>query len=355
MSSKWTVETIYREKITDREKLKNRNPFPPRFPRYHLDMLKDEKWKDHPYDPAFVADVISEKEWIPARPPQVPAAEDLPLIERKEMVCPLCHGTGSYWQPHKGGTTQIEAMFQKTCTCTFWIARWSIWGDTNIVPLIFRDVTYNGLSPSEKSKMSMPSQEMNIAVLKAHPDHNFLIHGEAGTGKTHYSIALMDRAVRKWAQKLLTEEEGAVSDRIVFRVDTKTWCDEMLAWDTKKFGDEETTMPHLNVTLVRKLADRGVRLFVIFDELDKMPSSEGRLLNLFQITNALTECGAQMIATSNHSPEQLKAKWKSEHTEPILRRFMDGTGGFPRIELPLKAEKKKKTPAKNEEKSTGKK
>jgi hypothetical protein len=37
-----------------------------------------------------------------------------------------------------------------------------------------------------------------------------------------------------------------------------------------------------------------------------------------------------MIATSNHSPHELKKRWNSGHSEAILRRFYDDPDGEPR-------------------------
>jgi hypothetical protein len=88
----------------------------------------------------------------------------------------------------------------------------------------------------------------------------------------------------------------------------------------------------LNVSAIRALAKKpDVHIFVIFDEIDKFGGTDARLIELFEIVNLLSEVGAQIIATSNQSPAQIKERWKySEHTDPILRRFYDDTGGTPR-------------------------
>jgi CheY-like chemotaxis protein len=93
-------------------------------------------------------------------------------------------------------------------------------------------------------------------------------------------------------------------------------------------GDEKAA---LNVETIQRLAKiPGAHICVIFDEIDKFGVTDNRLVELFEITNMLSEVGAQMITTSNHSPDELKKRWNSGHSDAILRRFYDSTGGEPR-------------------------
>lgn len=93
-------------------------------------------------------------------------------------------------------------------------------------------------------------------------------------------------------------------------------------------------MPGLNEAVIRNLAKiPGVHVLVIFDEIDKFPANDSRLTDLFEITNACSECNFQLVATSNHSPAELAKRWNSLHAEPILRRFHDDTGDEHRILL----------------------
>jgi hypothetical protein len=136
----------------------------------------------------------------------------------------------------------------------------------------------------------------------------------------------------------------------------------MYAWrgynnDNKKVQNEDdpgVPKPALNVDTIRRLAKiPGIHICVIFDEIDKFGVTDKRLVELFEITNALSEVKAQMIATSNHSPEQLIQRWNSPHSDAILRRFFDSTGEEPRHELVCTAELVKK-PGKDSQNSGGK-
>jgi DNA replication protein DnaC len=165
--------------------------------------------------------------------------------------------------------------------------------------------------------------------MQRYPKDCYFIHGPAGSGKTHFSIALLENAISDWAWICF---QNGYADRTFFRVPTKTWVDEIFAWRYQRPNDDEDAIsipkPALNVESIERLSRiPGVHICVIFDEIDKFGVTDKRLVELFEITNALSEVGAQMIATSNHSPEELKKRWNSGHSDAILRRFYDSTGG----------------------------
>jgi hypothetical protein len=337
MSSKWTTQTIYREHV-EGELAKFMNPFPPCFTPAALGMIKAGTRIDLPWTKGFLDAFRSEELWVEDGDPKEFIAEEMPGVVRKKKKCSTCLDLGYYWRAHTGQTTHIQAMFQEDCECRFYHLVWILWGDTNTVPEPYRNVTLDDLTPSPRSNLSDPAQQKVINLLQSCRDYSFLMYGDTGTGKTHFSIALLQHAVHEWARKICNNAPDATSERTVFRIDAKAWCDAMLEFSRRSF-DDNVKLPDLTVTRVRKMAEHEppIRLFVIFDEIDKVPPSEGRLLNLFQLCNALSECGAQIVATSNHSPEQLVAKWDSEHTGPILRRICDRKKDEKRMRLPLTA------------------
>jgi hypothetical protein len=248
-----------------------------------------------------------------------------------QKTCPICDGTEHYGLLHTGKITGIEAVFDWNCSCRYYRSYWRIWGDKNIVPPHFETACLSDLKPSSLNKMTIKAQQEIITLVKAFPQDSYFIHGPAGTGKTYLSMCLLENAVANRAMGLFEKRKGATPERTIFRVSTKTWVDDMYNWKYQPFGnnDDRIEIPALNQDRIRSLAkaNPGAHICVIFDEIDKFGPTDARLLELFEITNALSEVDAQMITTSNLSPDELIRRWKSPHAEPILRRFYDSTGG----------------------------
>jgi hypothetical protein len=348
--SRETLEGIYRQVRTDFPFL---NQYPPVVWRLLLsalklkeDAMKETATKEvkeqaaavwvppHPFTDRFLAalmEVPSLDQWV-ALEPIVPLPIECRIpVTTRQMPCPLCHDTDQYLRLFEDPAQTMVISFIEQCICLFHHIRWTIFGDPEIVPLRFRSANLAHLKASSLCKMTPEKQLEAIQILQAFPLDCYFIYGPAGTGKTHLSLALLEHAITTWAKANYLQSPGHTPERTIFRVSTKTWVDQMFAYKYAKRdrGDDEPTpqIPALNVAVITNLAKKpGMHICVIFDEIDKFGATDARLIELFEIVNKLSEVGAQLICTSNHSPQQLMRRWKSEHTEPILRRFCDNTG-----------------------------
>jgi hypothetical protein len=168
--------------------------------------------------------------------------------------------------------------------------------DPTIVPLKFAGAILSTLVPSPLSKMPTEAQAENIQLLQRYPRDCYFIHGPSGTGKTHLSIALLEKAISDWA---MDGFRNGYKDRTLFRVSTKTWVDQIPKWRYQRSKDEDDEeaigipKPALNVESIGYLAKQpGGHICVIFDEIDKFSVTDPRTVELFEITNALSEVGA---------------------------------------------------------------
>jgi len=334
----WTRERIYRLVSGDPgQKMGRRrqtSSMPPHFSQRLLRALKEgrrnpeeDNWSDE------LVSAIKDEEWLLHEERTLTEDEIIPVVKSK-MPCPICGGRGYYDALFTGATTEINAYFQRKCICQFHRLYYSIWGDPGIaVPPRFSDVKLGTMVPSPLNKMTATAQQESIQRVRGFPRDCYFIYGPAGTGKTHLSIALLEKTIETWAWNNFRELEGQTPERTIFRVSTKTWVDEMFAfrYQDRKVGKASIPPPALNVDTIRRLANiPEVHIFVIFDEIDKFNPTEARMLELFEIINALSDVKAQLIATSNHSPNELRRRWNSGHSDAILRRFYDSTGGAPR-------------------------
>jgi hypothetical protein len=334
----WTRQRIYRLVSGDpgiTMGLRRRiSSMPPHFSQQLLRALKEGR--RNPEEDNLTDELVSaikDEKWLPPEERTLMGDEIIPVVKNK-VSCPICDGIGYYDALFTGATTEIDAYFQRKCICQFYRLYYSMWGDPGIaVPPRFSDVKLGTMVPSPLNKMTATVQQEIIQRVRHFPRDCYFIYGPAGIGKTHLSIALLEKAIETWAWNNFRGLEGQTLERIIFRVSTKTWVDEMFAfrYQDRQVGKASIPPPTLNVDTIRRLANiPGVHIFVIFDEIDKFNPTEPRMLELFEITNALSEVKAQLIATSNHSPDALRRRWNSGHSDAILRRFYDSTGGEPR-------------------------
>jgi hypothetical protein len=333
----WTRERIYRVVSGDpgitmglRERISS---MPPHFSHLVRALREGRRNPDEDNWTDELVSAIKDEEWLSHEERTLMEDEIIPVVKNK-MSCPICDGIGYYDVLFTGATTEIDAYFQQKCICRFYRLYYSIWGDPGIaVPPRFSEAKLGTMVPSPLNKMTATAQQEVIQRVRDFPRDCYFIYGPAGTGKTYLSIALLEKAIETWAWNNFRGLEGQTLERTIFRVSTKTWVDEMFAfrYQDRKVGKASIPPPAPNVDTIRRLAKiPNVHICVIFDEIDKFGPTDNRLLELFEITNALSDVKAQLIATSNHSPDELRRRWNSVHSDAILRRFYDSTGGEPR-------------------------
>jgi hypothetical protein len=242
-------------------------------------------------------------------------------IVRDGGACPRCAAAG-YNRRIRGTVTGIVALYrQSKCPCKFAKFFVSVWYDLKFVPERFRSVTLDSLVPvgAPTSKLPVEMQAKVITGLQANPDSSYLLCGDAGTGKTHFSSALFHRAVREWARKAFEEE--AMWERSVFRFNTKAILDQQVAWATKENGDN-TKEPDLTPNRIRKLAGKGHKVCLFFDELDKFNPTKFKMDCLFELVDAIYETKGQVVAVGNATVPKLQKVWADyDSCDAIIRRI----------------------------------
>lgn len=326
-------DLIYREVSPPDQFFEVRNPFPPVVEHKLLDALKDPEGTTpiprHPFCASFI-EVLKGSDFFAVDERRGVAPERLSGMHLRGEPCPECKDRMFYTRTFQDRVSGLVIRQREKCLCNFHRLWWTVWGNTAFVPVTFRHARFGHLRPNAASKASIADQQKVIDLLNEHPADSYFFCGHAGVGKTHLSLALFENAIRAWAIDNFYNLPCATAHHTMFRVSTKTWVDEALAYRFRKGkGKDEVPMPRLNVSVIRNLAKvPGRHICVIFDEIDKVGINEFRLAELFEIVNLLSEVGAQIIATSNSTPDELMQQWgeKMVHvSEPTLRRFYDTT------------------------------
>ena len=86
-------------------------------------------------------------------------------------------------------------------------------------------------------------------------------------------------------------------------------------------------LPGLTVERIWSLAERGHRISCFFDEIDKFSASEFKLNALFHLLEALEGAGAQVVAISNKSLDQLAEKFGDDKAVGMFRRICSKANG----------------------------
>jgi hypothetical protein len=238
--------------------------------------------------------------------------------------CPRCYPMGYrlFW---KGKTTGITIEEQYLCPCLIIKETNHFWHNELVVPKKFWDVRLATLKPESKGYLSLTRQAEIIAKLQSNPFGNYLFCGDSTTGKTHYSMALQHHALEGWAVREYKRrlEGRPILEVAVWRINTKKLLDEYVRYERRTGDDDEASLlPSLRQETIRYRAKEGEQVTLICDELDKFPPSKFKLDVLFELLDAVSETGGQIIAISNIGLGKLRKLWGEypEITDAILAR-----------------------------------
>jgi hypothetical protein len=295
-------------------------PYPPR-PR--IDQLRstDSVYKHH-FTPEFVAELLRETNWFyPDGPWAKPLTPDERIPVEAGGSCPRCgtsHGENGYDDVLiKGEVTGITRARRVTCPCDITKMVNIYWLDLKIVDKRYRAVRHHNLKPIDDEDLVFLSARRQAEIIdqvKANLTGSYFFVGPGGTGKTHYSMAMYHHALERWAVgRYLEDHDGECS---VFRVNTGRLLDKYVAFERTQLD-----YPYINPDKIRSLAERGHRVCMYFDEIDKFPATEFKLNKLFDLLEALEGVEAQVVAISNASLEQLTEKWGNDKAVAIIRRI----------------------------------
>jgi DNA replication protein DnaC len=266
----------------------------------------------------FRAELLRETDWQYIDDYTLLTDEEYQII-RDGGACPRCSIQG-YHRRLKGTVTGIVITERCKCLCKCLKLFLGIWHDTKLVPQRFRSVNLDSLVPvgAPTSKLPIETQKTVIATLQKNPDRSFLLIGDAGTGKTHFSFALYHVAVLEWAWTAFENED--MWEQSVFRFNVKSLLDQHVAWATK--ADDNTKEPDLTVMKITALVNKGHKVSLFLDEIDKFNPTKYKMDCLLELVDAVYVGKGQVVAVSNAPVSKLEKIW-GEFTDPdaIIRRI----------------------------------
>ena len=131
-----------------------------------------------------------ETEWVPVPKSEWPKVPHKPDPRFDRIICPRCELRG-VWQPPKarGVTTGVIRHHNPTaCICVLRERFWDIF--TRNVGSRYQERSLAELKPSEKSRLSIESQQKLYDQLRAKRDDSYAFFGPVGTSKTAMVCAL---------------------------------------------------------------------------------------------------------------------------------------------------------------------
>jgi ATPase family associated with various cellular activities (AAA) len=258
--------------------------------------------------------------------------EEVALVEAGKE-CPKCHDTKTYWVTQACKNSGVPVQFPYNCPCITVRQITALWNQ--LVSPRWRHVRLHTLEPVGEPINALPIklQEWLIATLIENDKNaipaNYLFTGEAGTGKTHFAMALLRRAVMRWAAARKVNPK--LDAQSVFYVNAKELLDQH---HRKVMNVDDLAVPEPVVTgpKLRRLGSAGYSISLFIDEIDKITLSEFKMGVLLDLVNSLYEYRdkCQIVAISNKPLLSLRKVWQPyEAGEAIIRRIcMPEAGGF---------------------------
>jgi hypothetical protein len=270
----------------------------------------------------FLAEWRREEEW-----PFVDGPTPLTVAESHNLekggACPRCFTKGHDSLLVRGKVTGILAQVRRKCPCQVIRSINIHFHNPEIVPLRFQSAILRDLEPVGYPKSLLPigRQAEIIALLRKNPTGSWLLCGDAGTGKTHFSTALYRHALEETA--VANFEGKPLTSGNVLKQNTKTCLDEHVAYATKKPNDHHIHAPKIWPYNIKQMGKQGVRPCLFLDEFEKVSMTPYKMTTLFDILNAVSEVNGQIVAVMNGSYEELRQRWLryDSTADAILRRI----------------------------------
>ncbi len=246
----------------------------------------------------WYANCLHETEWIPIRVAK--SATPLTPEIRKSVVrgtiqCPSCLGYKFVSAVQLGVTTGIVRDGSEECWCAKPRACWR--EISAAIPERYRRTVLSSLSPSPLSKLPLDKQQGEIDFLRQHPEDSYFFLGKAGTSKTTYAIALYRGEFVKRFDSLWKDERETMSTTPngIWRVNG----DKLMKQFQEKAINTDAPDPDITPARIQAAVTKGLRPYLVLEEIDKAKMSEFRANNLFSIVDALYENDGRLVLTTN--------------------------------------------------------
>jgi hypothetical protein len=280
-----------------------------------------------------------ETEWVPIPKTEWPAVPARPDPRLDRILCPRCELEGT-WQPPKdrGVTTGAIRRHNRTaCICVLRERFWNIF--TNNVGSRYQERSLAELKPSEKSRLSIESQQKFYDQLRTKPDDSYAFFGPVGTSKTAMVCALYRHQLSTYLANIWKEHcdrDSCIDIRTRFV--RRTNASELPVWRieakklllqhhdfainrpvTNEAGEEMGGAPEPAVTTrrIKKFAHGHKKVHLFLEEIDKVELTKARRDILFEIVNAVYEEEGQLVINTNLTKEEFADVYGAEFVRRI--------------------------------------
>jgi hypothetical protein len=278
------------------------------------------------YTPEFFAAHEEETEWtLTYEPPELTPAQIFDITSRAR--CPIC-AEGKNFRRYKGMQTGIVVDQIVECDCDRHGRTRNLW--MRLAPARYRHIRLDTLQPNATSKLPLEKQKEFISVFQKHREDSYFLQGDAGTGKTHFGMALLFDAVERWS---LAASDPLLYDQSVWRINTRELLDDYWRY---KIGEGE--LPYVNPKQLLWFADRGHKISLFLDEFDKFAPNKFRIDTLQEIVDAVYVGQGQVVSISNTCLAKLLKEWADFSSAPALLRRIAGEEANGRV-LTFKAKR----------------
>lgn len=254
-------------------------------------------------------------------------------VAQFDVDCPLCNNRGSYRYEERGTTTGAFRNTEVDCGCT----RAQLYRvlTASTIPYHDRFAILSTLVPSTKSRLDPKRQKKALNNLKANPTQSLAFFGPAGTSKTTFSVALYHHRLNEWMScreipsfynpwgNFLEEKrlKEWVASCPIFRVSAKKLLEDFVRESMhEEDGKGKRIRPVVNREII---ARHGSKAALFIEELDKVKYTEFKTAVLFELIDACYEHGAQLVFSTNLTPEKFAAQFGEETGPAIARRISE--------------------------------
>jgi hypothetical protein len=255
-----------------------------------------------------------------------------------EVECPLCRGNGEVPTPCEGVVTGVKVLWPLPCKCKLYERYYKRWWNPDYVARDYRECTMDnllsGVLKSRFRKLGEKGYATVITAIQQFPTHNCLMVGPGGTGKTTLMTAMLDKALRDWAQR---SYDNHLATEAIWKVKARDLAKQQHEWEMQikenegKDGEVSIKRPIVTAYKIRAAVAKpnNFRAFVGIDEFDKYKLNSDFQNGEFH--SILDECQSntgQVMCNSNLDIGMLMARIGDQYASPMLRRLVGGPRGM---------------------------